>query len=66
METVVRFFRRWRELVRESKTGPACNADGPCQHCRKFVQSGTGVIAIKSLFCSDYCAQQHDAITQGW
>lgn len=66
METVARFFRRWAELIRESKTGPAENADGPCQLCRTFVQSGRGVIADNSLYCSDYCAQQDTAMKQGW
>jgi hypothetical protein len=65
METVRRFFRRWAELVRESKHGPPDNADGPCQHCREFVLSGDGIIAEKSLFCSDYCVQQDFAHRMG-
>lgn len=66
METVRRFFRRWAELVREAKHGPATNADGPCQYCKDFVMSGDGLIANNSLYCSDYCADQDYAVEQGW
>lgn len=54
------FLRRMAKLIQAALTPPtpADNADGHCQHCKKFVLADDGIITMRALYCSDYCVEQ--------